>query len=412
MIVAQHATRFIQDGRLHVLVAGRDVTAQREAEAQLQHAQKMESVGQLTGGVAHDFNNLLTVVVGSLDAAVGRATPELRPLVESALQAAERGAALVRQLLGFSRRQTLIPERLRLNDLAAGMEDLLRRTLGEHVEIELKLRGELWPAFADKSQVESALLNLAINARDAMPEGGKLTIETDNAHLDGDYAARNAEVAAGDYVTLAVTDTGTGMTAEVLEHAFEPFFTTKEVGKGSGLGLSMIYGFAKQSGGHLKIYSEVGHGTSVRLYMPRHVTEATAAAAEPRTMEPEQPRGGETILVVEDDPLVRNFVALQLRDLGYNVIEAANGPQARKLLEGDAKIDLLFTDAVMPGGMTGRQVADAAKRQRPTLKVLFTSGYTENSIVHHGRLDTGVHFLSKPFRRQELAVKVREALDA
>ncbi len=412
MIVAQHATRFIQDDKVHVLVAGRDVTAQREAEAQLQHAQKMESVGQLTGGVAHDFNNLLTVVVGSLDAAVGRAPPELRPLVESALQAAERGAALVRQLLGFSRRQTLIPERLRLNDLAAGMEDLLRRTLGEHVEIEMKVREDLWPAFADKSQVESALLNLAINARDAMPEGGKLTIETDNAHLDGDYAARNAEVTAGDYVTLAVTDTGTGMTAEVLERAFEPFFTTKEVGKGSGLGLSMIYGFAKQSGGHLKIYSEVGHGTTVRLYMPRHVLETAAAPAASRAMAPEQPRGGETILVVEDDPLVRNFVALQLRDLGYSVIEAADGPQARKLLEGGAKIDLLFTDVVMPGGMTGRQVADAAKRQRPNLKILFTSGYTENSIVNHGRLDAGVHFLSKPFRRQDLAIKVREALDA
>ena len=411
MIVAQHATRFTQDGKVHVLVAGRDVTAQREAEAQLQQAQKMESVGQLTGGVAHDFNNLLTVVVGSLDAAVGRAPQELRPLVESALQAAERGAALVRQLLAFSRRQTLMPERLRLNDLAAGMEDLLRRTLGEHVEIEMKLRRDLWPAFADRSQVENALLNLAINARDAMPEGGKLTIETDNAHLDGDYAAHNVEVTAGDYVTLAVTDTGTGMTPEVLERAFEPFFTTKDVGKGSGLGLSMIYGFAKQSGGHLKIYSEVGHGTSVRLYMPRHATE-TGAAAESGAMPPEHPRGGETILVVEDDALVRNFVALQLRDLGYSVIEAADGRQARKLLDGDAKIDLLFTDVVMPGGMTGGQLADAAKRQRPNLKTLFTSGYTENSIVHHGRLDSGVHFLSKPFRRQDLAIKIREALDS
>jgi PAS domain S-box-containing protein len=412
MIVAQHATRFIEDGKVHVLVAGRDVTAQREAEAQLQQAQKMESVGQLTGGVAHDFNNLLTVVVGSLDAAVGRAPQELRPLVESALLAAERGAALIRQLLAFSRRQTLIPENVRLNDLAAGMEELLRRTLGEHVEIEMKLRGDLWAAFADKGQVESALLNLAINARDAMPEGGKLTIETDNARLDEDYAAHNREVTAGDYVTLAVTDTGTGMTPEVLERAFEPFFTTKEFGKGSGLGLSMIYGFAKQSGGHAKIYSEVSHGTTVRLYIPRHPAETTAAAAGAEANPSGHPRGGETILVVEDDPLVRNFVVLQLRDLGYSVIEAADGPQARDLLEGDAIIDLLFTDVVMPRGMTGRQLADGAKRRRPNLKIVLTSGYTENSIVHQGRLDAGVHFLSKPFRRQDLAVKVREALDA
>jgi PAS domain S-box-containing protein len=411
MTVAQHATRFVEDGKVHVLVAGRDITAQREAEAQLQQAQKMESVGQLTGGVAHDFNNLLTVVVGSLDAAAGKAPPELRPLVESALKAAERGAALIRQLLAFSRRQTLMPERLRLSDLAAGMEDLLRRTLGEHVEIEMKLRRDLWPAFADRGQVESALLNLAINARDAMPHGGKLTIETDNVHLDATYAAHNTDVMAGDYVALAVTDTGNGMTPEVLARACEPFFTTKEFGKGSGLGLSMIYGFAKQSGGNLKIYSEVGHGTTVRLYMPRHAAEPAAAAAESRAMAPEQPRGGETILLVEDDPLVRNFVALQLRDLGYRVIEAANGPQARDLLDGDAAIDLLLTDVVMPGGVTGLQVADAAKRRRPNLKTLFTSGYTENSIVHQGRLDAGVHFLSKPFRRQELATKVREALD-
>jgi PAS domain S-box-containing protein len=411
MIVAQHATRFVEDGKVHVLVAGRDITAQREAEAQLQQAQKMESVGQLTGGVAHDFNNLLTVVVGSLDAAVGKASPELRPLVESALQAAERGAALIRQLLAFSRRQTLMPERLRLNDLAAGMEDLLRRTLGEHIEIELRLRGDLWSAFADRGQVESALLNLAINARDAMPDGGKLTIETDNAHLDAEYVDHNGDVTPGDYVALAVTDTGNGMTPEVLERACEPFFTTKEFGKGSGLGLSMIYGFAKQSGGNLKIYSEVGHGTTVRLYIPRHAAEPASAAAESRAIAPEQPRGGETILLVEDDPLVRNFVALQLRDLGYRVVEAANGPQARDLLDGDAAIDLLLTDVVMPGGMTGLQVADTAKRRRPNLKTLFTSGYTENSIVHQGRLDAGVHFLSKPFRRQELATKVREALD-
>jgi CheY-like chemotaxis protein len=259
--------------------------------------------------------------------------------------------------------------------------------------------------------VESALLNLAINARDAMPAGGKLTIETANAPLDADYAARNSEVTPGDYVVLAVTDTGSGMPPEVVERAFEPFFTTKEVGRGSGLGLSMIYGFAKQSGGHLKIYSEVGHGTTVRLYLPRQLGEG-AAAAVPRAVPKEQPRGGETILVVEDDVDVRAFVLSQLRDLGYRVIEAADGPQAQRVLSSDAPVDLLFTDVVMPGGMTGRQIADAAKRQRPQLRTLFTSGYTENSIVHQGKLDKGVNFLSKPYKRQDLAAAIRAALDA
>jgi PAS domain S-box-containing protein len=410
MFVSQHATRFVQDGKVHVLVAGRDVTAQRDAEAQLRHAQKMESVGQLTGGVAHDFNNLLTVVIGSLDSALGRVQDEARPLIESALRAAERGATLIRQMLAFSRRQTLVPEPLDLNGLAAGMEELLRRTLGEQVEIEMRLAPDLWPTLADKGQVENALLNLAINSRDAMPAGGKLTIETTNSHLDLEYAAQNAEVAAGDYAVLAVTDTGGGMSADVLARAFEPFFTTKDVGKGSGLGLSMIYGFAKQSGGHLKIYSEVGHGTTVRLYLPRHASMATSVALA-TAARPDHPRGGETILVVEDDPLVRNFVVFQLRDLGYEVVEAADGPAAEKLLRDGASIDLLFTDVVMPGGMTGRQLAEKARQRRPGLKTLYTSGYTEESIVHHGKLDPGVHFLSKPFRRQDLAVKVREALD-
>jgi PAS domain S-box-containing protein len=410
-VVAIHAVSFRQDGKMHVMASARDVTAQRDAEALLHQAQKMESVGQLTGGVAHDFNNLLTVVIGSLDAVIERAPSELRSLMEGALRAAERGATLVRQMLAFSRRQTLIPEALALNDLAAGMEDLLKRTLGEHIEIDMKLAASLWPVMADKAQVESALLNLAINARDAMPGGGKLTIETGNHHLDADYAANNAEVVPGDYAMLAVTDTGTGMPPEVIERAFEPFFTTKEVGKGTGLGLSMIYGFAKQSGGHLKIYSEVAHGTTLRLYLPRQrvSTAAESAAAMPATVQ--HPRGGETILVVEDDPLVRSFVLQQLRDLGYSVLEAADGPQARRLLESDAAIDLLLTDVVMPGGITGRELAAGAQRRRPTLKTLYTSGYTENSIVHQGKLDAGVHFLSKPFRRQELALKVRAVLD-
>jgi PAS domain S-box-containing protein len=408
---AIHALPIIQDGKVHSMASARDVTALREAETQLQQAQKMETVGQLTGGVAHDFNNLLTVVIGGLDLALGRVQTEIRPVIESSLRAAERGAALVRQLLAFSRRQTLVPEALDFNRLVSGMEDLLSRTLGEHIGIEMKPAPELWSAFADKGQVEIALLNLAVNARDAMPDGGKLTIETGNTHLDKDYAIRNAEVTPGDYVMLAVTDTGIGMPPDVIEHAFEPFFTTKEVGKGSGLGLSMIYGFAKQSGGHLKIYSELGHGTTVRLYLPRLSAEAapaTTALAGPA----DHPRGGETILVVEDDADVRRFVVGQLRDLGYRVLEAADGPSAQTILDSDQSIDLLFTDVVMPGGMTGRQLAEGAKQRRPNLKTLYGSGYTENSIVHQGKLDPGVHFLAKPFRRQDLAVKVREALDA
>jgi PAS domain S-box-containing protein len=387
-----------------------DLSKLKQAESQLHQAQKMESVGQLTGGVAHDFNNLLTVVIGSLDLALAGVPPEQRPAIDSALKAAERGAALVRQLLAFSRRQTLIPESLDFNRLAAGMEDLLRRTLGEEIEIEMQLAQGLWPALADRGQVENALLNLAINSRDAMPAGGKLTIETANVHLDEDYAARNAEVAPGDYTMLAVTDTGSGMHPEVAARAFEPFFTTKDVGKGTGLGLSMIYGFAKQSGGHLKIYSEVGHGTTIRLYLPR-VSAAETAAAAPKPAPAEHPRGGETILVVEDDREVRGFVVGQLRDLGYRVIEAPNGREARTILESDAAIDLLLTDVVMPGGITGRNLADGAKARRPNLKTLFSSGYTENSIIHQGKLDPGVNFLPKPFRRQDLALKVRAVLD-
>jgi PAS domain S-box-containing protein len=409
--VELHGLSFVKDGKPHIIACGRDVTAQREAESKLQQAQKMESVGQLTGGVAHDFNNLLTVVIGNLDAVAERMPADLRPSVDSALRAADRGSGLIRQLLAFSRRQVLIPETIDLNGLAGDMDDMLRRTLGEQVEIEMALHAGTWPILADKGQVENALLNLAINARDAMPDGGKLTIETSNVHLDEDYAAANPEVKPGDYAMLAVTDTGTGMPPEVIARAFEPFFTTKAVGKGSGLGLSMIYGFAKQSGGHLKIYSEVGHGTTVRLYLPRQGA-GQAVAAVPKAVSSGDIRGRESILVVEDDPLVRNLVAMQLRDLGYRVVEAADGPKAQKILDSNQPIDLMVTDVVMPGGMTGRQLADLAQRQRPNLKTLYTSGYTEDSISHQGKLDPGVHFLSKPFRRQDLAIKIRAVLDA
>jgi len=404
------AVPFLQDGVLHVISSGRDVTAQRDAEARLHQIQKMDAVGQLTGGVAHDFNNLLTVIIGALDQDPERVPADLRPSIEQALRAAERGAALTHRLLAFSRQQMLVARNVDFNRLIRDMDDLLRRTLGEHVDIELKLSADLWPALADSGQVENSLLNLAINARDAMPNGGKLTIETVNVNLDEDYAAGNAEVAPGDFVMLAVTDTGTGMPPDVLARVFEPFFTTKEVGKGTGLGLSMIYGFAKQSGGHVKIYSEVGHGTTVRLYLPR-LSNASTSAESTATAVVLGKGGGETIMVVEDNPDVRRLVLRQLRDLGYAVIEAANGPQALKIIEGGASIDLLFTDVVMPGGMTGRQVAEAAKGRRPNLKTLFTSGYTEDSILRLGKLDPGVRLLSKPYRKHELATRIREALD-
>jgi CheY-like chemotaxis protein len=275
----------------------------------------------------------------------------------------------------------------------------------------MKAHPPLWTARADKGQVENALLNLTVNARDAMPAGGKLTIETANVHLDEDYAAHSTEVTPGDYVMLAVTDTGKGMSAEVLDHAFEPFFTTKEVGKGSGLGLSMIYGFAKQSGGHVKIYSEIDHGTTVRLYLPRQST-AVATAAAAMAAQSDHPRGGEMILVVEDNADVRIFVVRYLRDLGYHVVEAKDGPSALGVLDEPAPIDLLVTDVIMPGGMTGRQLSDEANRRRPGLKTLFISGYTKDSFVHQGKLNPEVNFLSKPFRRRDLALKVREVLDA
>jgi PAS domain S-box-containing protein len=390
----------------------RDLREKKQAEEQLRQAQKMEAVGQLTGGVAHDFNNLLTVVIGSLDLAGERTAhePQLTALINQALSAADKGAALTHRLLAFSRQQALQPTNTDLNQVVTGMNDLLRRTLGEQVEIDVRLNQDLWTALADKSQVESALLNLAINSRDAMPDGGKLTIETANAHLDADYAARNAEVAPDDYVVLAVSDTGGGMPPEVVERAFEPFFTTKGIGKGSGLGLSMIYGFAKQSGGHLKIYSELGHGTTVRLYLPSAKALQTAVPAPAASSESH--RGSETILVVEDDADVRQLAVTQLKSLGYRVLEASDGTGALALLRDDESIDLLFTDVVMPGGMTGRQLAEESRRLRPEMKVLFTSGYTQNSIVHQGKLDHGVHLLSKPYRRDGLARKIRDVLDS
>ena len=390
-----------------------DVTEQRQLAEGLRQAQKLEAVGQLTGGIAHDFNNLLTVILGNaelLSEQLGSA-PRLRSLAEMTATAAERGAELTRRLLAFARRQPLQPKPLDLNRLVGGMDALLRRTLPAHINLELVRGGGLWTVEVDPGQLENTLLNLAINARDAMGENGCLTIETANMVLDEAYAAAHAEVRAGQYVLVSVSDTGSGMSAEVAARAFDPFFTTKEVGRGSGLGLAMVYGFVKQSGGHAKIYSEPGSGTSVKLYFPR--AHATAEALENGNVDARAPRGNELLLVVEDDVLVGAHLLAQLAELGYRTLSASNGVEALALLRAHPEIDLLFTDIVMPGGMNGRQLADAAwaLQLQPQLKVLFTSGYTENAIVHQGRLDPGLHLLSKPYRRLELARKLRQVLD-
>ncbi|MDF7775183.1 PAS domain S-box protein [Sphingomonas sp. AOB5] len=399
----------------------RDITAEREAaealrtaEEALRQSQKMETVGQLTGGVAHDFNNLLQVVTGNLDILL-RNLPEDEPRLaraaRAALTGAERAAVLTQRLLAFARRQPLAPSRIDPNRLISGMSDLLARTLGETVEIETVQSARVWPIEVDANQLENAIINLAVNARDAMPKGGKLTIETANTHLDKHYTERDVEVVPGQYVVISVSDTGGGMDEATLAHAFEPFFTTKEVGRGTGLGLSMVYGFIKQSGGHVQLYSEPGHGTTVKIYLPRHHGPAgEEPAPEP---EVEAPRGlhGETILVCEDDESVRAFSAEVLRELGYTVVEAANGPDALAALDSTDKVDLLFTDVVLPQGMTGAQLAAEAQERRPGLRVLYTTGYARNAIVHHGRLDPGVELLPKPFTYADLAARVRELLD-
>jgi CheY-like chemotaxis protein len=322
--------------------------------------------------------------------------------------AAQRGAELTQRLLAFARKQALAPQVVDLNALLAGIDPMLRRTLGEHIEIEIVRAAGLWPAQVDPGQLENALLNLCLNARDAMPAGGRLTLETANARLDADYAERNAEVVPGAYVMVAVTDTGTGIAPAQLQRVFEPFFTTKEKGKGTGLGLAMVYGFVKQSAGHVSVYSEPGQGTSVRVYLPRAAAGEAPAVQDADETAPQGGRG--TILLVEDDDAVRRYALTQLRMFGYTVIEAAEGRSALAQIEQRSDIDLLFTDVVMPGGMNGRELADAARRLRPGLRVLYTSGYTENAIVHHGRLDEGARLLAKPYRRSELDRAVREAL--
>ncbi|NPU10380.1 PAS domain S-box protein [Bradyrhizobium sp. 83002] len=389
---------------------GRDLTEKRAAEAQFRQAQKMEAVGQLTGGVAHDFNNILTVITGSIsilsDAVAGR--PELASVAKLIDDSADRGAHLTRQLLAFARKQPLQPVDLDVNALMNETAALLRPTLGEHIEIERILSLDPCTALADPNQLATAIVNLALNARDAMPQGGKLTLETANVALDQDYADANNEVAVGNYVMVAVSDTGSGIPPAYLDKVFDPFFSTKGVGKGTGLGLSMVFGFVKQSGGHIKVYSEVGHGTSIKLYLPRSASMPTAATDQ-RALDTSG--GNETILVVEDDPMVRQHVVTQVASLGYTTLAAANAAEALDVLERHPEIDLLFTDVIMPGAMNGRQLADTARARRPSLKTLFTSGYTENAIVHHGRLDAGVLLLAKPYRKPELARMIRIALE-
>ncbi|OSI78665.1 PAS domain S-box protein [Bradyrhizobium canariense] len=385
----------------------------RKNEEALRQSQKMEAVGQLTGGVAHDFNNLLQIILGNLDTLQRNLPAEsgrLQRAARNAMTGAQRAATLTQRLLAFSRRQPLDPKPLDVNALVNGLSDMIHRTLGETIDVETVLGAGVWRVEADPAELEAAVINLAVNARDAMTNGGRLTIETSNAHIDEAYVASHTEVVPGQYVAVAVTDTGVGMDSKTVAQAFEPFFTTKAVGKGTGLGLSQVYGFVKQSGGHVKIYSEVGQGTTVKLYLPRLATQAAGAEQVESNPSPEAAQE-ETVLVLEDDDEVRAYSVETLRELGYRVIEAHDGPSALRLLERQPRVDLLFTDVVLPGGLTGAQVAAQAKTVRPTLKVLFTTGYARNAIIHHGRLDKGVQLLVKPFSFSDLAAKVRDVLD-
>ena len=381
------------------------------AEETLRQSQKMEAVGQLTGGIAHDFNNILAGISGSLEMMATRLAQgrvgELERYINGATGATKRAAALTQRLLAFSRRQTLDPKPLNTNTLVDGMLDLIMRSVGPAIEVETVGAAGLWATYVDAGQLENALLNLCINARDAMPDGGKLTIETSNRWMD-QRSAKLRGLEPGQYVSLCVSDTGTGMPQEVIERAFDPFYTTKPIGQGTGLGLSMVYGFAGQSGGAARIYSEVGKGTMICIYLPRHAGEAAVAESE-SAVETDVPRaeGGETILVVDDEPLVRMLAVEELQDLGYAVVEAEDGPSALRILNSSLTISLLITDVGLPGGMNGRQLADAARAKRPELEVLFITGYAENAVLNHGHLDHGMHVMTKPFQLDVFAQRVK-----
>jgi signal transduction histidine kinase/ActR/RegA family two-component response regulator len=425
--LAREIQRAIGELRDNTAALEAEVKLRRNAQDALRQAQKMEAVGQLTGGIAHDFNNILTVILGNLDtlrrrfanvdpsqSAVDLVSMAKKP-IDLAIQGAKSAAQLTHQLLAFSRRQPLEPVRLDLNRLVSAMSDLLRRTLGETINFETILAADLWPTFADKNEIENALINLCVNARDAMPTGGRLTIETANVDLDEAYAAQFEDVAPGQYVLLSVADTGAGIPPDLLEQIFEPFFTTKPPGKGSGLGLAMVHGFVKQTGGHIRLYSEVNYGTTVKIYLPRLGQNERPLAAPASKVAPaaQSPRAApkETVLLVEDNPGVRNYAKTALQELGYRVIEASEVAQAMQIInDGAERIDLLFTDVVLPDA-TGRALADAVLKLRPNLPVLFTTGYTRDAIVHQGRLDADVRLLAKPYTQQDLAKKIREMLD-
>ena len=389
-----------------------EIAERMKAEEQLRQSQKMEAVGQLTGGIAHDFNNMLAVILGSLNLAkrrLGKGEVNIDRFLEGAIDGANRAATLTQRLLAFSRQQPLAPEVVDINKMVGGMSELLERSLGELIRLETVLAAGLWRVKADPAQLESAIINLAVNARDAMPKGGRLTLETSNASIDRKYA-REYALSPGQYVLIAVTDNGTGIPTDLLGKVFDPFFTTKVVGKGTGLGLSQVYGFVRQSGGHVKIYSEVDVGTTVKIYLPRFAGEEAVSTSSPGAAHPGASLQGETILVVEDDERVRSVSSESLRELGYTVVEAASAKEAIKTIEDGFVPDLLFTDVVMPD-MTGAELAAELSKRRPDLRVLFTTGYTRNAIVHNGMLDAGKHLLSKPFAIEDLAAKVRSLLD-
>jgi signal transduction histidine kinase len=397
------------DGEAAILIIIRDITERERVEEQLRQAQKMEAVGQLTGGVAHDFNNLLTIILGNLQLIAERSEdPSVEVMAESAINASMRGSKLTQRLLAFSRKQTLAPAVIEVDRLVAGMTDLMRRTLGETIEIEAAGDDDLWICEADPSQLENAILNLALNARDAMPDGGKLIIETANVKLgEADDAAWN-DVPPGDCVRVSVSDTGAGMSGEVIDHVFEPFFTTKDVGAGSGLGLSMVHGFINQSGGHVAIDSTEGVGTTVNLYLPR--SSKTRATAQPSTKKKDPMSQGEKVLVVEDDPGVRELTIHMLADLGYDTFEAADGKEAIEVLQRTPGIHLLFSDVGLPGGMSGIDIAREAIKILPNIKILFTSGYADDVLSRHSGIDVNAELVHKPFRKEELAQKLRVAM--
>jgi PAS domain S-box-containing protein len=422
--LAGQASVAIDNARLFLQVQDANATleqrvAERTAELEdaqeaLRQAQKMEAVGQLTGGIAHDFNNLLTGVIGSLDMiqrqiAKGE-TSKIERYATTAITSANRAAALTHRLLAFSRRQPLDPKPVNANRLVSGMEELIRRTIGETIALEIVTAGGLWQTLCDPHQLESAILNLAINARDAMPDGGVLTIETANAHLDSAYAARQRDVKPGQYVCICVTDTGSGMSKATIEKAFEPFFTTKPIGQGTGLGLSMIYGFARQSEGYARIYSELDQGTTVKLYLPRYYGEANADEEDQAALTDAHRAEGETVLVVEDETAVRDLVVDVLEELGYRTLQASDGPSGLKLLQSDVRLDLLVTDIGLPG-LNGRQLVDAARVTRPELKVLFMTGYAENATIANGFLEPGMAMITKPFAVEALATRIRDMLE-